>query len=242
MTNIKVKLENNLWTDALSYQKEAFLQFKRNRYNDYIYEQDDIKFKLSRINDRLHGSIYLIREDESMMPIVDWDDVKVFITNTDIVNWYDPQEYIKEAYFDFIYSDKQIGYYYLSNKSFIITRNTNNSIYYEYNDGNNNKIRISDNCYARSGYLGFYHRMTSFIDFEIFSPKPINQLLLPSDLIIKNTDNSDKFCVICNDIEQNIKFIPCNHTSTCSNCYTKLKKTHECPICKQTINQIVKYL
>jgi len=242
MTNIKVRLQNNIWTNALPYQEKAFLEFKRNRYNDYFYNQGDIKFRLSRINDKLYGPIYLIREDNTMMPIIDWNDVKIFIRVNNILNWYEAEQYLKEAYFDYIYSNQEIGYYHLLNRSFIIARNTNNSIYYKYNDGNNNQVRICDNSYARAGYLGFYHRMTSFVDFEVSSLNYIIQLKLPLDLIIKKSDDCDRFCVICNEFEQNIKFLPCNHTSTCSKCYVKLIKHHECPICKQTINQIVKYI
>jgi hypothetical protein len=66
-------------TDSVS----RFNEISLNAICNYIgFDFKIVNFKLSRINDILHGSIYLIREDESMMPIADWDDVKVFITNT----------------------------------------------------------------------------------------------------------------------------------------------------------------
>lgn len=240
MINIKVKLENNLWTNALDYQIEAFIEFKINKYNDYIYDKNNIKFTLSRIGDKLHGPIYLIRENNSAMPICDWNNVKIFINISNIVNWYNTENFLTEAYFDFIYSNQSIGNYNCNEiGSYIISRNTNNSIYYEIDNGQNNKIRISDNCYARAGYLGFYHRMTNFIDIDMSIKKLY--LTLPSNLIINYTENVDKFCIICNNIEQNIKFLSCHHTLTCSECYKQLKNPTECPICKQVIKEIIKF-
>ena len=43
---------------------------------------------------------------------------------------------------------------------FNISRNDNNSVYYERNDATNTRIRLCDNQYARAGYLGFYTRIT----------------------------------------------------------------------------------
>jgi len=43
---------------------------------------------------------------------------------------------------------------------FNISRNPNNSIFYEKNDFNRTRVRICDNEFARAKYLGFYNRLT----------------------------------------------------------------------------------
>jgi hypothetical protein len=54
---------------------------------------------------------------------------------------------------------------------FNVSRNENGSVYYEKNDGRATRVRICDNNSARSGYLGYYRRMTDVGDF-IISPAP----------------------------------------------------------------------
>jgi hypothetical protein len=45
-------------------------------------------------------------------------------------------------------------------------------VYYERNDSRATRVRICDNDSARSGYLGYYRRMTDVGDFIISSPPP----------------------------------------------------------------------
>ena len=49
-----------------------------------------------------------------------------------------------------------------SNILFLISRNDNNTIYYQKDDCYQTQIRISDNHAARLGFLGFYKRVTDF--------------------------------------------------------------------------------
>jgi hypothetical protein len=116
---------------------------------------------------------------------------------------------------------------------FIIGKNDNNTIYYQKYD-NNIKISISDNDYYRNGYLGFYRRMTSDIGVisnseNILQPK----LCIPKDIIITTTNDENNMCIVCNTNEQNIQFIPCNHTIMCSECYFRYNKSYECIMCRQ---------
>ena len=72
---------------------------------------------------------------------------------------------------------------------FSISRNDNNSVYYERNDGNRARVRICDNHAARIGYRGYYSRMTSDIGFAFGGI--VNSsvgLELPSSIVLEKTD------------------------------------------------------
>jgi hypothetical protein len=71
---------------------------------------------------------------------------------------------------------------------FSISRNDNNSVYYERNDGNMARVRICDNNSARIGYRGYYARMTSDIDFVFGGIVSVAGLELPSSLVLEQTD------------------------------------------------------
>lgn len=75
-------------------------------------------------------------------------------------------------------------------------------------------------------------------DYSFYSPKI--QLTIPSRVTIKETTNEDHQCVICYNNAQNIKFVPCGHTHTCSECYINLTE-NECPFCRQDIYEIGRY-
>jgi hypothetical protein len=65
----------------------------------------------------------------------------------------------------------------LPNIIFSISRNENNSVYYESNDERETRVRICDNRMARIGYRGFYTRMT--MDWEnLGSPIPPSSSLV----------------------------------------------------------------
>jgi hypothetical protein len=271
MHNIKVRLENGIWVDARDYQKEAFLRFstgnhqytERDLYNSnifyqersYTYNKNGIKFTISRQGDEFHGGIILKREDNTIMPICNWDDVMVFLLNHEsgIVNWYPTTEYQKWAYFDFSYDTidkknyKSIGttnynkYIEIPlenlepNIIFSIGKNNNGTIYYE---SNNIQIRISNNDRARAGYRGFYNRMT--MDVGLVIEQNNRYLDLPNNIIIEETLDESEQCGICYNNKQNIVFISCMHSNICSNCYVKLIKPRECPMCKKYIENIIK--
>jgi hypothetical protein len=56
---------------------------------------------------------------------------------------------------------------------FNISRNENNSVYFERNDEFRTRVRICDNEYARSGYLGFYTRLTMDPGIVVIPPPSV---------------------------------------------------------------------
>jgi hypothetical protein len=267
--DIRIRLDNGNWVPARDYQITAFI-----RYNDmitsgnnrrvYHYNENGYIFSIERLPDTIYGGIYLIRENNTRSPIVDYNNIKVFLINhNNRTDWYHARNYQKYAYLDFIYSSDVTRYYKSKNTIghpnhieipidglepniiFSMSRNENGSIYYEKNDAGRTRVRICDNTFAQNGYRAFYNRMTdNFMSIPIISNTSISAtgyLPVPLDVVIETTSNDEKICVICNSQLQNIRFLPCNHVHTCSLCYLQLTKPRECPICKQTINQIVKY-
>ena len=143
------------------------------------------------------------------IPIIDMADVKVFLTDVQDANWFKARSYQAWAYRDFMYDENQpqVKYYasrYSShlffqtsnynnvvtieldglppNIVFKLSRNENGSVYYEKNDHNATRTRICDNETARSGYLGFYRRMTDVGDF-IISPAPAPAAPVPVPVV-----------------------------------------------------------
>ena len=128
------------------------------------------------------------------IPIIDMADVKVFLTDVPNANWCKARNYQAWAYRDFMFdaTEPQVKYYASRHSShlffqtsnyrdvvtieidgippniiFKLSRNENGSVYYEKNDGGGSRVRICDNETARSGYLGFYRRITDVGDFII---------------------------------------------------------------------------
>lgn len=75
-----------------------------------------------------------------------------------------------------------------TNIIFSISRNDNNSVYYERNDGSGARVRICDNHTARIGYRGYYKRMTSDIGFVFGGIVSVSELQLPASIILEKTD------------------------------------------------------
>jgi len=259
--DIKIRI-NNKWILPNNYQIEAFIKFKNNENHfqgerEHNFNYNGINYSIKRLGDQYYGGIHIINNDINI-PIADWNDVKVFLLDN-VVNWYDARNYQKWCYFNFIYNN-DIKRSYKSKDTlgfndhieipidylepyiiFSISRNDNGTIYYEKNDISRTKIRISDNNQARLGYLGYYHRMTDFspMDFMVIdSVSSSSKLKLPNNILIKKTNNEELMCIICNDNEQNIRFLNCKHTNVCSECFKQLTKSNECPICKQPISNI----
>jgi hypothetical protein len=119
--NIRVRLESGEWVEARQYQKDAFRKFKQNNENEYEYKNGNIHF-LIKHESTAFSPIYLYRLGSiagSKMPIVDWNNVKVFLS--DVIDmdgnnlpaaWHDARPYQTWAYFDFMYSSKQQLLYY----------------------------------------------------------------------------------------------------------------------------------
>jgi hypothetical protein len=280
LSDIRVRLSNGQWVQARPYQEEAFTEFSNRQTNylenpiayDKIIDGERYKFTIQR---EPNQGIYLIREDETKMPIVDWNNVQVFLIDLTPVDWYNAWDYQIWAYFDFIYS-QDIERYYMSigstnidftkryitipntptsilqpNIVFRISRNENGTIFYERNDVGRTRVRISDNPRHRSSYSAFYGRMTEPLFPIIVNPvtnaQSITCASIPAGVIITETLNDDEMCVVCNFNRQNIRFLPCQHTNTCSECCKELLKNASsynpisCPMCRGKITQIITY-
>ena len=144
---------------------------------------------------------------------------------------------------------------------FNISRNDNNSVYYERNDATNSRIRLCDNQYARMGYLGFYTRITMDPGM-IVSPQPQGsvavyyaallasasdtapapaggELLSTSHLSpLVETSDEQKQCILCFKYAINAKFSPCEHSICCSSCYSLLT-VNKCPVCRADISRVI---
>lgn len=137
---------------------------------------------------------------------------------------------------------------------FNISRNENNSVYYERNDEFYTRVRICDNESARSGYLGFYTRLTMDPGIIVIPPPHLHAslfaggggggggsaaLLSTSHLTEpEETDNEEHQCILCFMYRVNTRFSPCEHQVCCAACYSKMSK-NECPVCRAEITQIV---
>ena len=269
MNDIKIKI-NGLWENARDYQQYAFNKFIEqesralSQLNIYEYDRNGITFKIQRIiegeedyrNINAYGAIYLIKEDETKIPIIDFNDIKVFLTEIHVdqgSNWHYARNYQKWAFIDYLY-DNQFRKKYKSKHTpgrgveiqldnlqpyikFFMSKNSNNSIYYERDNTSRVRIRICNSEYARRGYQGYYNRMTAPIGISFVAP--ITSLLpeLPTGIIEVTTGVEEDQCCICYDIKQNIIFLPCKHIHTCSKCFKHINK-NICSICKQQIVKI----
>jgi hypothetical protein len=207
-----------------------------------------------------------IRDGDAIYPIADFEDVRVFLVDADPTDWYAGRNYQIWAYYDFMYDNKLRKTYaskystYLAypantrasdiveididglppNIIFSISRNDNNSVYYERNDGSRARVRICDNDTARIGYRGYYARMTSDVGNlgSPLAPSYGSGLELPSSLILEQTDVEEDQCIMCYSNKKNLRFLPCAHLIMCSACYNMLHKKKECPVCKGCIESL----
>jgi hypothetical protein len=131
---------------------------------------------------------------------------------------------------------------------FNISRNDNNSVYYERNDTMRRRIRICDSQFARIGYLGYYTRLTMdpgmFVNYppELPSiPSASSALLsiahLPDPEEVCDGDRDDQ-CILCVKYRVNARFSPCEHQVCCGLCYSKMSK-NECPVCRAEITRVM---
>jgi len=255
---IKIKY-NGVWQYANPDQKQAFENFKnRPAYFPQLPVSTNELSVYRKYNDPYLPTY--ISDGQNEIPIADFDDVQVFLLDINPVNWYAARNYQVWAYYDFMYDNKQRKTYatkystYLAyppntrevteididdlqpNIIFSISRNENNSVYYERNDPNATRVRICDNESARAGYRGFYTRMTMDVGLVVISsPNTSSSLSLPANLSLEKTDNEEDQCIMCYSNKKNLTFIPCNHNITCSKCYLNFTKKLECPICKGSI-------
>jgi hypothetical protein len=127
---------------------------------------------------------------------------------------------------------------------FSMSRNDNNSVYYEKNDGGSTRVRICDNEYARSGFLGFYTRITMDVGMVVIPPSHNDGGHSYSDgdvsiSSLEETTNEDEQCILCYNYKKDIQYTPCNHTISCYKCFERLIQK-ECPVCKIKISKIKK--
>jgi hypothetical protein len=136
---------------------------------------------------------------------------------------------------------------------FSISRNDNNSVYYERNDSGRSRVRICDNEFARAGFLGFYTRLTMDVS-PIITPPPQAASHAYAHTTISSTgsalvcignkppmidltDNEEEQCIMCYENKKNVRFMPCNHVVSCYRCVQQMNKC-ECPVCKSAIHTI----
>jgi len=197
--------------------------------------------------------------------------------------WVKARNYQTWAYVNFIYDDTRVRKCYASQYStylafpagfdtpnivtigvpglapniiFSISRNDNNSVYYEKNDASHTRVRICDNEYARAGFLGFYTRITMDVGMIITPPPPLaaaaaaashsHTISSPGSALVLAcigdkppmvdlTDNEEHQCIMCYENKKNVQFYPCNHAISCYRCMQQMTKC-ECPVCKSAIH------
>ena len=207
--NIQIKMNSNWIPVTDETLKMVYTQYKNKPTYHPELPHNEGGVKIYRDENNHYNPTYALhsRGESVPVPIIDMDDVKVFLTDLPNANWVKARDYQAWAYRDFIYDPNraQIKYYasrYSShlvfqtsnyrevttieldglppNIVFKISRNENGSVYYERNDSRATRVRICDNDSARSGYLGYYRRMTDAGDF-IISPAPVAPPPVSSD-------------------------------------------------------------
>ena len=235
----------------------------------YAFIVDNKCIDIVHINNRLTTAIPIIDMNDIYAFIVDNQSMSR-------ANWMPCREYQAWAYRDFIYdTHRSTKKSYMSRYSsylaftntilanqivtidlpdlnpniiFNVSRNENNSVYFERNDASGSRVRMCDNEYARAGYLGFYTRLTMDPGIIVIPPPPgagPNTGSSPSVLLstshlppLEETDDESLQCILCNSHQVNVKFSPCEHKISCSGCYSKMTK-NECPVCRSTISRLM---
>ena len=280
------------WVPAPSEWAAAYMNYKnRPAYSPEVPSDYNNQFIVYRESNDCYMPTRIQRTDTwETYPIMDCADVKVFLQDAEPVNWYPARNYQMWAFRDFIYdSARPVRKFYASKYSshlffqrgssaqsvtdididglppniiFSISRNDNGSVYYERNDAQGSRVRICDHEGARSGFRGFYTRITMDPGIIVTPPQPIqfiqpvpsyvppplptiqltqpvpsytSSLQLPPGISTIQTSVEEDQCIMCYENKKNITFSPCAHNVTCSACYPKLIKPHECPVCKQAI-------
>jgi hypothetical protein len=224
------------------------------------------------LHDRLHTATPIIDMNDVYAFIVD----NPSMTRA---NWMPCREYQAWAYRDFMYdTHRSTKKSYMSRYSsylaftntilanqivtidlpdlnpniiFNVSRNENNSVYFERNDSSGSRVRMCDNEYARAGYLGFYTRITMDPGI-IVTPPPVSATAAATAAVAsigallstshlpppEETDDESLQCILCNNHQVNVKFSPCEHKISCSACYSKMTK-NACPVCRSTISRLM---
>jgi hypothetical protein len=128
-----------------------------------------------------------------------------------------------------------------SNIVFNISRNENNSVYFERNDTFRTRVRICDNECARTRYFRFYTHLTMNQESVVFTSHELtNSTLLSTTHLLEpeETDNEEHQCILCFRFRINTLFSPCEHQVCCAACYSKLSK-NACPVCRAEITRVM---
>ena len=194
-----IPISVNSGSEEFKQYAVAYTQYKnRPTYHREIAYEADRGIAVYRSNND-HYKPTFISHGQRVFPAIDMADVKVFLTDVVNANWFKARDYQAWAYRDFLFdvTEPQVKYYASRHSShlffqtsnyrdvvtieldglapniiFKLSRNENGSVYYEKNDRTASRVRICDCETARSGYLGFYRRMTDVGDF-IITPAPI---------------------------------------------------------------------
>jgi len=258
--NIQI-FSNNIWQEANTHQKDAFIHLTNQYYNTNLtYEYYD---------EILNKTCIISREDcntgtyiDNIFLIGDFNNVKVFIAIDFNMNWYDAYNYQTLSYFTYLQKQQnELSFHSKYSRNpmpgsielpfnnlpsdicYTIKRNSNNTIIYEKNNLERDRVRISDHAGYRNNYLGYYIRMTEPIEFIPVSSL-LSELIFPTDVINIEIDenNTDLQCIICYNIQWNIKY-SCGHNKVCLICSKQIYNYHKqlkCPICKEIITKIDK--
>ena len=293
--NIQIKINSNWIPASDETLKMVYTQYKNKpSYHPEIPNYNEDGLKIYRDDNNHYNPTYALNTQghgNIPVPIIDMDDVKVFLTDIPSANWVKARDYQAWAYRDFIYdpNNAPIKYYASRHSShfffqtsnyrnvttieldgvppnviFNISRNDNGSIYYEKNDTRTTRVRICDNESARSGYLGYYRRMTDVGDFIISAAPAVtavapvlsdpygpdyqdfaaflhqpknNKLPLPFGTRNIETNVEEEQCILCFKNKSSLQLNPCNHKIICPDCYIKLEKP-ECPVCRGKIQSL----
>ena len=264
------------WIPAPPDWTQAYMQYKmRPIYGAEIPFNFNNQFIVYREDNNCYMPTHIqLSDTEDAYAIMDCADVKVFLQDADPVDWYPARDYQMWAFRDFMYDPtRPVRKYYASKHSsylffqrdssmqtvveididglqpniiFSISRNNNGSVYYERNDAPATRVRMCDHEGARSGFRGFYTRITmdpgvivspptSVVPIPSYTASSAVPLPLPPRCSVVKTNVEEDQCMMCYENKKNIAFGPCAHDIVCSECYAKLIKPRECPVCKQNI-------
>ena len=269
------------WVPAPPDFAAAYMHYKsRPAYSPEVPSDYNNQFIVYRDSNDCYMPTRIQRTDTwETYPIMDCADVKVFLQDADPVDWYPARNYQVWAFRDFIYdparperkfyASKYSSHLFFQRGSsaqsvtdididglppniiFSISRNENGSVYYERNDAHGTRVRICDHEGARSGFRGFYNRITMDTGMIVtqapaqapsLQPLPSytasSALQLPPLISAQKTNVEEDQCILCYENAKNLTFRPCAHTIACSECYVKLMKPRECPVCKQAISSL----
>ena len=203
-----IPISINSSSEELKRYAIVYTQYKNRPtyHREVAYETDGVSV-FRENND--HYKPTFVSHGQHVFPTIDMADVKVFLTDVLNANWFKARNYQAWAYRDFLFdtAEPQVKYYASRHSShlffqtsnyrdvvtieldglppniiFKLSRNDNGSVYYEKNDRNASRVRICDSETARSGYLGFYRRMTDVGDFIISQASTPTAAPLPISL------------------------------------------------------------